>query len=76
MRDMKYEMYLIAENIAYERYGCCFYQLSNELREKVWREAEEEWSERECDFADRLIDAFKIEGKFTWVPRRRLKIDL
>lgn len=56
MRDVKYEMFLIADEFAYEKYGHGFYDLSQEQQTTIWKRAEEEWADREIAKAERLID--------------------
>ena len=50
--DYKYDMQLIAEQIAEDEYGKDFYELSNELQYQVYTRAEREYVERACDRAD------------------------
>jgi len=52
--DKKYQIQLIAEEIAEERHHCEFYELSDELQSKVWREAEVRFEESLMDRADML----------------------
>jgi hypothetical protein len=55
--DYKYEMQLIAEQIAEDEYGKDFYELSQDLQYQVFTRAEREYVERACDRADYLRKA-------------------
>ncbi len=55
--DYKYEIQLIAEELAEERYGKDFYDLSQDEQYTVFTEAQKQWVERQCDHADYLRKA-------------------
>ena len=57
MSDYKFDMQLIAEQIAENRYGRDFYELPIELQIEVFGEATQEWSDRQADRADFLRKA-------------------
>lgn len=63
MSDMKGEIQEIAEDIAWEEYGCDFYNLSEKLQNEVYGRAMEEWNDRQCDRADRMLDWFRTEAQ-------------
>jgi len=62
MRDMKYEIHLIAEEIAEREYGCEFYDLPNDKQTEVWNKAEAEWADRQADRSDRMLDEVESHG--------------
>jgi hypothetical protein len=51
--DYKYEMQMIAEEEAFEKYGKDFYSLSWDQREELYLKAEGKWFDRQCSRADR-----------------------
>lgn len=60
--DYKYEMQMLAEDIALEDYGMDFYSLNPAKQHEVFSRAMEEWSERQASRADYLNDCAK-EGR-------------
>jgi hypothetical protein len=59
MSDYKYEMQMIAEQVAYDDYGCDFFDLSSETQYNIFRKAEDTWSENMMAEAESLSDRLK-----------------
>ena len=55
--DYKYDMQMIAEDLAEERYGKDFYELSPDLRYECFNDAVREYSNRMADRGDYLRKA-------------------
>jgi hypothetical protein len=55
--DRKWQMHVIAEEIAEREYQVDFYSLSDDVKDTVWSRAEVEWMERAMARADWLNDA-------------------
>ncbi len=54
--DYKYDMQMIAEEIAQEEYGEDFYDLPSDLQHQVFLRAEDRWVDRAASGADYLND--------------------
>jgi hypothetical protein len=61
--DYKYEMQLLAEEIAKERYGKELYDLTYDKQYECFNSAMNKWTERMCDMADHLRKATRENGK-------------
>ena len=61
--DYKYEIQKIAEEIAYREHDCEFYELSEELKDKIWRRAEVEFAEHLQDYADNLREEMEFQRR-------------
>lgn len=57
--DYKYEMQLRAEEIAEQKYGCEYYDLSHERRTEVFTQAMHDWNNDRADRADFILDSRK-----------------
>ena len=55
--DYKYDMQMIAEEIAQAWYNTDFYRLSDDAQYQVYTAAEEKYRERICDRSDYLRKA-------------------
>jgi hypothetical protein len=60
--DYKYEMQLLAEEIALERYGQEFYDLTNDQQYECFTAGSDRWVERACDRADYLRKSARENG--------------
>lgn len=67
MRDMKGEIQEMAEDLAWEKRGCGFYDLPIQLQDKIWDMAVSKWNDQQADRADML----RKEENF--VLRKRVK---
>lgn len=57
MSDYKYEIQMIAEELAEERHGCGFYGIpDDDTRFKLYQEATEIWTDKVMARADALSD--------------------
>jgi hypothetical protein len=52
--DYKYDMQVMAEELAEERFGRDFYSLSDEMQYAIYREAQGNYTDRLADRADFL----------------------
>lgn len=55
--DYKYEMQLLAEEIAEQRYGKEFYDLTADQQYECFTAGSDKWVEQRCDQADYLRKA-------------------
>ena len=55
-RDYKYEIQMIAEEVAERDFGHEFYDLPDETQYEIFRGAEEAWAEKAQQEADLLAD--------------------
>lgn len=60
--DYKWEMQIIAEELAETLHGKDFYELDQDTQYAVYTKAMQSWSERQCDRADYLRDVEKEKG--------------
>jgi hypothetical protein len=60
--DYKFDMQMIAEELAEERYGKDFYELSPDQQYETFNDAAHRYSERACDRADYLRKAARENG--------------
>jgi hypothetical protein len=69
--DYKYEMQMIAEELAEREFGKNFYDLTEEQQFDTFRAAEERWAEDKANEADLLkdkahmVDAIQRERQFS-----------
>jgi hypothetical protein len=54
--DYKYEMQLIADELAKERFGTDFYSLSQAKQDSVFNDAMQAWQDKQASRADLLED--------------------
>jgi len=59
MSDYKYEVQMIAEELAESLYHDEFYSLPDHLRDEVYNDAMKEYAERKAAYIDRLRDEAK-----------------
>jgi ferritin-like protein len=59
--DFQYRVYVKAEDIAIERYGTGFYDLTEEVQDSVWEEAESIVMDELVDRAERMREEMEIQ---------------
>ena len=57
MSDYKYEMQLLAEQAAEEKYGKDFSELPSAVQDQLYRHAMDDWHDQKADSADMMRDA-------------------
>ena len=60
MRDLKYSYSVKADEIAYERYGMDFYDLTDDQQMEVWGEAEQEVIDDQISDAENILDEMRM----------------
>ena len=60
--DYKWDIQMIAEEIAEKQFGCDFYDLSPETQYSTYKNAQEEYASRLADKADQLRDEERERG--------------
>lgn len=61
--DYKYEMQLLAEEIAEQRYGKEFYELTDDQQYECFMAGSREWCDRMADKGDNLRKAAMENGR-------------
>lgn len=57
MSDYKYEMQLLAEQAAEEKYGKDFSELPSDLQDELYHHAIDDWHDQRAESADMMHDA-------------------
>jgi hypothetical protein len=57
MSDYKYEMQLLAEQAAEDKYGKDFSELSPTVQDELYRRAMDDWHDQRAEQADTMRDA-------------------